>query len=339
MEQEINRFWLPHYTIEKGKVIFLKKYDTGIRVPYNLNSFIKDSFIPDNMYKIISPNISSKLLQEGIIIPWDINNEIHLRGTQSRCIAIQPHSDDIAFSCGGFVRHLINRMDIKVDILTVFSSQRYFGSSWSHIFSISDLEYQELRRMEDDLFSRYTGCGLSYLEYKDANLRSKISVLAKTGLLRQDLQIKASLKNDFRDIFLKLRPKIILLPLAIGLHRDHLIVNEACMELLEELTFIESVYLYEDYPYCNMGRYLYFSRLHEVCKEYRLRHLYVDIQEYLLLKSLGINFYRSQLYNLSLKNIQNEIKKTALAVTYEGKIHDEINEEELLYTESIWKLD
>lgn len=336
--RKTNRFWLPQYTIEKDEVIFLNKYHTGIRVNGRLNNYIRDGLITADLEEVISLETIQQLLANGIIIPWEPKLKHSNKINKKRGLVIQPHSDDAAFSCGGTIQYLIEEKDMEIDLLTIFSHQKYSGSPWSKYFDLDDLSYQNIRKSEDGLLSRYIGCNLNYLDYEDASARSRLSVISKSGLLRQDMNIKALLKNDLSNYLIDYDPQLVLFPFSIGLHRDHLTVHVACMELLKELLLSCDIYMYEDYPYCNTSRYAYSSRVYEVSSLEKIQTIYINIQNYLLTKAISYNFYRSQLINHSFKQIQEEVNNTALSVVFEGRIQKDIKTDGLTYAERLWRV-
>lgn len=338
MESETNRFWLPHFIIDRDKVVFLNKYDMGIQVSSQLNAHIEDGIITKNLKEILSQETIRQLLLNGVVVPWKNQKKESSGRKKKRALVIQPHSDDVAFSCSGSIQYYIEKEEMEVDLLTVFSRSKYRDSPWSRYFELDDLSYQNIRKQEDELLSKYLGCNLIYLDYKDANFRSKMSVISKSGLLKQDLQIKELFKHDLSELLHKINPQLIFLPIGIGAHRDHLAVYTACMELFKELSFSGRIYLYEDYPYCNSNRYSYFSRLYEVHKRQKIQQVFVDIQDYLASKTVIINFYRSQFVNTSFKQIQEDISDFALSVNYEGRLQNKIKNKEFMYAESLWKM-
>lgn len=329
-------FWLPHYTVENEKVLFLKNYDMDIEVPIFKKAITNAGFITEEFLGILGKRVYNRLKMNGIIIPWSCNSI--KKDTEKCCLAIQPHSDDIVLSCGGFIQKILEKEDTILNLITVFSKQRFEESPWSRVLKISNSEYENIRKMEDELICKYWGGKPLFLEFEDANLRSSLSVIAKTMILKSDLEIKDELKKILKSIFHKSKPDTILFPMGIGLHRDHLIAYMACMELINELPYKGEIYLYEDYPYCNLERYTYFSRLYDINKDFKLQRYLVDIQKYVYTKAIGINFYRSQLYKVSLQQIYEHVKKLALATTYEAKLHNQFMLNETLYTESVWKM-
>jgi LmbE family N-acetylglucosaminyl deacetylase len=166
---------------------------------------------------------------------------------------VQPHSDDIALSCGGTVATTASGE--RTVIATVFCRvpdagvpRHELARSIEGNWQLGD-GAQAGRRAEDEEAARGLGAELVWLDHLDAIFRG--SAYADRVHLRgpvrdADRPAVAAAERDVIDLVTRLGPTVVFLPLAVGGHVDH----RACHEMHGALAAAGAeIWLYEDQPY------------------------------------------------------------------------------------------
>ncbi|MFA5406236.1 MAG: hypothetical protein WC307_02670 [Candidatus Nanoarchaeia archaeon] len=139
---------LPYYTINNGKVYYLNK------VCYlNTNSKIINKVMLKDYGLIIKKLVIKK-------------NKVN----KERLLFIEPHPDDIAYSCGGF---LIKKAKTNnIDVLTIFTRSSLKTFPWRKLIKISEDDYEKLRITESKIaINDFAGCNNKIMNLKQALLR------------------------------------------------------------------------------------------------------------------------------------------------------------------------
>lgn len=165
----------------------------------------------------------------------------------SRCgtVILSPHSDDAAFSVGGLL--MGNLLPKPVTIITVFGVSNYangqFHRDWRTISC--------LRHAEDIRFANVVGANLETLEFPEAGVRvaPSFDVLFVIDGVASEPALTASLQQELHTRLAALRPAVVLAPLGLGQHRDHIAVRVAAREPAESLKAL--LLYYEDLPYAD----------------------------------------------------------------------------------------
>lgn len=169
-------------------------------------------------------------------------------------IFISPHLDDVSLSCGGIV-HQLSKIGNRVQIWTIFAGDP--PSSDYPDFAISlhqrwklDQDIVKIRRTEDVTSCEILGAGIFHFQYPDCIYRNfgdgQPVVQKEEDLYQEILGNQRLLVNEIsRELSQKLEPgQILVVPLSIGHHLDHQIVNKSVHLLKNEI-----IYYYTDYPY------------------------------------------------------------------------------------------
>lgn len=176
---------------------------------------------------------------------------------RARWIFLSPHLDDAVISCGGLICALGSECDVEV--WTLFASAPWAGpysevARWLHSVSggSTGIRLAWRRRREDRAATRKVGAGLRHWKWKDAAYRTG----SNGGFLYKDVlsptwnpldekliqEISARLRSELRDT------DILVVPLGVGNHVDHLIVRRAA-----ETALHSRIIYYPDLPYAATG--------------------------------------------------------------------------------------
>lgn len=151
-------------------------------------------------------------------------------------LVISPHSDDAALSIGGLLLKFFEKVDLYLLTLTrgPFDDA---ASSWT------------IRLIEDRLFASH----LSAVHLQGDILDGRLRGGGSAPVIRHPSTEEVS---DFRFVIEnwlnRLMPDVVLLPLGIGGHVDHLATVESMLDLLTARLALKNVlktFFYEDLPY------------------------------------------------------------------------------------------
>jgi LmbE family N-acetylglucosaminyl deacetylase len=210
---------------------------------------------------------------------------------------VQPHSDDIALSCGGTVAKAA--AGERAVMATVFCRVADPGVQRNDLARTIEGSWQlgdgaqAGRRAEDEEAARCLGAELVWLDHLDAIFRG--SAYADRVHLRgpvrdADRPAVAAAERDVVDLVTRIAPTAVFLPLAVGGHVDH----RACHEMHSALAASGAeIRLYEDQPY-SLAPGAIEARLAEL-GPLRLEPRLVDVSSVWERKISAIEAYRSQL--------------------------------------------
>ena len=174
-------------------------------------------------------------------------------------VFVSPHLDDIALSCGGYVRRL-TRAGERVVMLSVCTADappdQALSPSAQHEhwqWQLGDQPYVE-RRKEDERVAAQLGAETLHLGLLDAIYRhdgAGVPLYEGKQFIGGQVhpwdwaQLYPALLDALRHALSLLQPARVFCPLAAGGHVDHVIVRRAA----EKLCDVTRVSYYEDYPY------------------------------------------------------------------------------------------
>ncbi len=178
----------------------------------------------------------------------------------SHYIFISPHLDDVALSCGGYVRRLTASGE-PVTVVTAITADLPRGAPISKLaqryHAMWDLGDQPFapRRDEDAaamelIGARYLHLGLLDAMYRiDADGRPLYSSIRHTEVHPADWQMYAPcVVQKLNEVFRSYGPDArVFCPLGVGGHVDHLIIRRA----VESSCADREILYYEDYPYAD----------------------------------------------------------------------------------------
>lgn len=215
-------------------------------------------------------------------------------------VLLSPHSDDIALSLGAFLHG--NCKAWHIQIITVFSiSESTADDSIKNPSVVS-----AIRKAEDGNFIESLGRNVEvvWLDRRDAPLRLNISD-------KEVFNSEPSILDLFevQNIMTKVKMKygncdLLLAPMAIGKHIDHIVVRNAAIGLLKQ-DF--PVAFYEDLPYAadsSLAKLDEYSRLLGSMTEQQLEMFAIETGVTIEEKITLLSCYRSQMDS----SIENRVR-------------------------------
>ena len=165
-------------------------------------------------------------------------------------LALSPHLDDAAFSCGGTLVTLADA-GWRVVMATVFTASVADPTGFALACQTDkglapDIDYMALRRAED---RRAAEClriaPPAHLPFREAPHRGYASAPDLFAGLRDDDGIVPDVAAAFADLLSAVGPDLILAPQAVGGHVDHIQVVRAVRRLAPEVPIL----WWRDFPY------------------------------------------------------------------------------------------
>jgi LmbE family N-acetylglucosaminyl deacetylase len=171
----------------------------------------------------------------------------------SRIVAVSPHLDDAVFSCGGtLARHAAQGHDVL--LLTVFTASvpdpQGFALACQTDKGIGpEIDYMALRRAEDQAAAAALGlAGAIHAGLPEAPHRGYDDAAALFGELRDDDPAVGLATAVLQTALARIEPDLVLAPLGVGGHVDHVAVDRAldALELHGRLRWVDLPYAIRD---------------------------------------------------------------------------------------------
>lgn len=165
-------------------------------------------------------------------------------------LALSPHLDDAAFSCGGLLASLA-KDGWRVVMATLFTGSVADPQGFALACQLdkglpAEIDYMALRRDEDVRAAAALGIAPPlHLPFREAPHRGYGSAPDLFAETRPDDGIAADLAPAIADLIAAERPDLILAPQAIGGHVDHVQTVRA----LRSLERPEPILWWRDFPY------------------------------------------------------------------------------------------
>lgn len=166
-------------------------------------------------------------------------------------LAISPHLDDAAFSCGGTLAQRA-RAGCRVVIATCFTANVARPDGFALACQLdkgldATVDYMALRRREDEIACAALGATAIHLPFLEAPHRGYHSAADLFAGRRADDAIQTELDPALVELIDKLQPDLVLGPIGIGRHVDHLVVATA----LASMNLGSQLHRWEDWPYAD----------------------------------------------------------------------------------------
>ncbi len=167
--------------------------------------------------------------------------------TTQTALALSPHLDDAAFSCGGTLA-LLARAGWRVVVATLFTASVPDPTGFALACQLDkglgpQVDYMALRRREDEAACAALGAEPRWLPFREAPHRGYGSAAELFGEVRADDGIGPALSEAIAGLLTELRPTLVLAPQAIGGHVDHVQVVRALGDVAAPLAW------WRDFPY------------------------------------------------------------------------------------------
>ncbi|MGU3540209.1 PIG-L deacetylase family protein [Methylobacterium sp. A54F] len=165
-------------------------------------------------------------------------------------LALSPHLDDAAFSCGGTLARLA-AAGWRVVMATTFTASVPDPQSFALACQLdkglpAEVDYMALRRAEDDAAARALGIAPAvHLPFREAPHRGYASAPELFAETRAEDAIAKSLAPALAALIGAEGPDLILAPQAVGGHVDHVQVVRA----LRAVGPLPPVLWWRDFPY------------------------------------------------------------------------------------------
>jgi LmbE family N-acetylglucosaminyl deacetylase len=201
-------------------------------------------------------------------------------------LVLSPHADDAALSLGGCL--LLGRFGAPVTLATVF------GRS-NHVLGRFERDWEAVtrrRRGEDEAFAAALALGLRYLDLPEVALRPEACFGVFARRAGEALGAPDALAPALRALLDEIAPRLVLAPLGLGRHRDHLLLQRAARELLAGSP--AALAYYEDMPYAEQLSGRAIAR-HARAVDARLKPCPLSIAPALERKVEALGCYPSQL--------------------------------------------
>lgn len=278
MKKEIN---IPFFSTENDKLTYLDRYT------------ICDLPKEESIRKII-------LKQYGAIIEKDINTNID---KTIEVLVLEPHPDDFALSAMGYIQENIN-----VTVFNIFSNMKLESFTWKEHININEKEYEDLRMLESKVAIQ------EVLNYDFISLKEKSTRI--TTKSRQKIQ--KNIINTIKKLLSKKNFDIIMIPMGVGKHQDHLCVYEAIMNEYSKLNINSKMILYPEYPYARCKK-SYIDRLREINEVFNLKEIIIDIENKLQDMVNVISVYKSQFDDINKEQMLAIVREDGRAIATEYK--------------------
>lgn len=276
MKKEIN---LPFFSAENDKLTYLDRY-TICDLPKEEN--IKKMF----------------LKQYGAIIEKDINTNVD---KTIEVLVLEPHPDDFALSAMGYIQENMN-----VTVLNIFSKMKIDSFTWSEHIDINEKEYESLRLLESKIAIQ------DILNYDFISLKEESTRITK----RTIQEIKKSIIEAVKKILEEKKFDIIMIPMGVGKHLDHLCIYEAIINEYVNLNIDSTIILYPEYPYARCKK-SYIDRLKEIYEVFDLKENIVNIETKLQDIVNVISIYKSQFDDINKEQMLAIVREDGRAISTE----------------------
>jgi LmbE family N-acetylglucosaminyl deacetylase len=165
-------------------------------------------------------------------------------------LALSPHLDDAAFSCGGLLASLAGE-GWRVVMATLFTGSVSDPKGFALACQLdkglpAEIDYMVLRRAEDDRAAEELGIAPPrHLPFREAPHRGYGSEPELFSAPRADDGIAADLAPALAELIAAERPDLILAPQAVGGHVDHVQAVRALTSLAVPIPIL----WWRDFPY------------------------------------------------------------------------------------------
>lgn len=273
------KIYLPYFSVEENKLKYLNKY-TICNLPEE-----------EDIKQMILENY-------GVIIK---KKEKTLNKKTKKVLALEPHPDDFALSALGYIKD-----DMDVTVLNVFSNMKLDSFTWWNHIKIKEEEYEKLRLLESEIAIE------KVLNYKFISVRETSTRITN----KTNEEIFKDISEVLEKIFKENHFDIIMIPMGIGEHPDHLCVFDYFIERYVYGKLKAEIILYPEYPYARCKK-SYIDRLNKINNKFKLEESIVDIEDKLKNMINAISVYKSQFDDIDKNQMLAIVREDGRAVATE----------------------
>ena len=166
-------------------------------------------------------------------------------------LVLSPHLDDAAFSVGPLLAELSDR--IEVFVATAFTKSESKLSEFALACQLdkgltADADYMAIRRREDLEWSRRVGAQAVHGALAEAPHRGYQSARELFGAVLATDKLEDALKAWFEVLISTFKPTVILCPIGVGNHVDHVWVRKVAIATLSHRF---PLLFFKDLPYAS----------------------------------------------------------------------------------------
>lgn len=230
-------------------------------------------------------------------------SEQHITRSSFDYIYISPHLDDVPLSCSGTIC-CQQAQGLNVLLVTIFAGKPQppfsaFVQSVHRSWHAPEERPYQVRKEEERKAMALLGVDYAWLDwlevlYRDPELSGANDFFWEPGtsaVPSRDTPLFTTLCAWFADAAQVYPDAQFVVPLGLGMHRDHQFVFQAALNTLEA----DRVLFFEDFPYAT---YFTHDELIEYVKPYTMSFSEVDISECLEQRIAVSEAYQSQLPTL-----------------------------------------
>lgn len=262
-----------------------------------------------------SPSGERFLLAEGICVRKPVLPDVLSSGR--KVVVLEPHCDDLALSASGYVMDAIQSGG-SCQSINIFSKTAIDRFPWGDKVSITEVEFENLRLQESGIaVQNFLGQSFTSLGLPLASKRGYQEIFADS---HHDIDLVRNVGNVVVSDVIDLGANVILSPLAVQGHVDHLVTFDVGMFVKEALGDQVELILYEDYPYTR-NKAAYSERLKEVQNMHVLQQEYLPVDSFLSSMADMAIIYRSQFDDLNRDQMHAIMREDLRAVALEANAH------------------
>lgn len=274
----------PFYSINNNKLFYLTKYEI-CKLP-----------VEEEIKKEI-------LINEGVLL-----KEPEISKQDKIALVLEPHPDDFVLSALGYTFNKYNAI-----IGNIFSKTNINSFTWINSIQINENEYESLR-IKESILSIEKLLNQQFISMCEESL--KISKKDYKYIEKQILKfVKRILQENNVDI--------VMLPMGIGNHPDHLIVYDTIMKN-KDIIKNKKIILYPEYPYARCKK-SYIEKLKEIEDKYSLNKVIINAdEEKINVLANAISAYRSQFDDINRNQMLAVIREDFRALAQENNQDNEV---------------
>lgn len=188
---------------------------------------------------------------------WPLSTSPLRDAEKGASVFVEPHYDDVVFSCGGTVSAL-RRAGREVHLASVFTGAptgplsplaRTVHATWKDETTAPyDRRRNEAARVARDMGVSHHQLNFPEVIYRDVPMEGIPDIFDPTISVEAD-PVVGALAASLEGLLDRVQPAVLFLPFAIGAHYDHRVVVAAAERLSLQGPGAPTVWWYEDFPY------------------------------------------------------------------------------------------